>query len=252
MENKIYVRQENQGYTPSKLEDTNITLHIPIYQRLFVWEASHINQLLEDLYLKWQSSLNSPEPYYIGNIIVRKSENEWEVVDGQQRLTFLMLFGCVFGGKWGDFLFSAKGIDSRPQRIYYTGRKEDNECLYGFYESQGEKDLLNPNMECFRLCLKHFRNGEVGDGEQRKARFNDSSEELLFSEYVFHFTTFLVSFLPCYTPHQLNTIFEKMNSSGRQLEQDEIVKGMFFSSRAAKCARATSQCNTWCFKKVMR
>ena len=64
------------------------TLRVPIYQRLFVWEYSQISQLLRDLY---QASAMA-KPYYIGVITVKiNDDNEWEIVDGQQRVTTFSL-----------------------------------------------------------------------------------------------------------------------------------------------------------------
>ncbi len=62
---------------------------IPAYQRPYSWTADHASQLLDDL----ETSFSNKEiEYFIGSMIcIKKDENIFEVVDGQQRLTTLSL-----------------------------------------------------------------------------------------------------------------------------------------------------------------
>lgn len=68
-----------------------VAVRVPDYQRAFAWEAKHIDLFLKDL-VKY-------EPvgvgYYFGHFIVEENEQQWEVVDGQQRLTTFALFLMV-------------------------------------------------------------------------------------------------------------------------------------------------------------
>lgn len=65
---------------------------IPEYQRPYSWQVDNVGQLLDDL----ETSFTSKDPeYFIGSIIcIKKSDNYFEVVDGQQRLTTLSLIIC--------------------------------------------------------------------------------------------------------------------------------------------------------------
>ena len=114
------------AYTPTQLATENRKLNIPIYQRLFVWEEEQINLLLQDL----ENSFNNfPDtPYYIGIITVVEKDGKWDIVDGQQRLTFLSLFGaycCSKNPNWKSFLYT----DHDELRINYMGRPEDKDDL---------------------------------------------------------------------------------------------------------------------------
>jgi hypothetical protein len=61
---------------------------IPDYQRGYRWEEEQVKYLLKDLLDFFQSG----KPLYcLQPLVVVKRENEWEVVDGQQRLTTLFL-----------------------------------------------------------------------------------------------------------------------------------------------------------------
>ncbi len=65
-------------------------LNIPEYQRPYRWNKSNVRQLLEDIK---SSFLSGKKHYLIGSVILHdnKTENHFDIVDGQQRLTTLLL-----------------------------------------------------------------------------------------------------------------------------------------------------------------
>lgn len=79
---------------------------IPSYQRGYRWTHTQVIQLLDDV---WKFSENPPlqekgkeKPFYcLQPIVVKKhNENEWEVIDGQQRLTTITLVIHYFNEMW--------------------------------------------------------------------------------------------------------------------------------------------------------
>jgi uncharacterized protein DUF262 len=67
---------------------------VPSYQRGYRWEARQVEALLDDLAaFQLSTRQSSPDTFYCLQPIVvrRRSENEWELVDGQQRLTTIFL-----------------------------------------------------------------------------------------------------------------------------------------------------------------
>jgi len=62
---------------------------IPSYQRPYSWTVDNAVQLIDDIY---QSSRSDEREYFIGSMIcISKGQNQYEVVDGQQRLTTLSI-----------------------------------------------------------------------------------------------------------------------------------------------------------------
>lgn len=63
---------------------------IPVYQRAYSWEAEQLDVFLNDLKEQIQGGNN----YFLGNILLETiiKDVEYEVIDGQQRLTTLMIF----------------------------------------------------------------------------------------------------------------------------------------------------------------
>ena len=62
---------------------------IPSFQRGYRWERKQVIDLLEDIF----SFSKSKEQlsYYLQPIVVKKAGDKWEVLDGQQRLTSMLL-----------------------------------------------------------------------------------------------------------------------------------------------------------------
>ncbi|MGA2258057.1 MAG: DUF262 domain-containing protein [Thermoguttaceae bacterium] len=85
------------SYTPSKLFD-GWCFRVPDYQRGYAWEEDQLNDFLEDLQLLPKGSV-----HYTGNMVLQHAEGQevedkfgktysvYNVVDGQQRLTTVVL-----------------------------------------------------------------------------------------------------------------------------------------------------------------
>lgn len=213
--------------TPETIVSAHKKLSIPIYQRLFVWGQAQIDTLLNDL---WDAR-TSNEDYYLGVITVHENDSQqWEIVDGQQRLTFLTLLGCLLKkyksqgrANWDDFVCSGDG--EKELRLFFHGRPEDRKDILKYVtdSSSSFPDFNNSSFARFAERFFVFANGK------------DNSELLVFSEYCFQHAAFLVNELPMtYGPEELNLYFEKMNSTGRQLTPLEVVKGKWFSPYATR------------------
>jgi hypothetical protein len=69
---------------------------IPAYQRDYVWEEEHIEQLLDDVRRAFEMK---HESYFLGTVVVSPSKDlvgVYDLIDGQQRLTTIMLMLCAF------------------------------------------------------------------------------------------------------------------------------------------------------------
>lgn len=66
---------------------------IPVYQRPYSWGQDQVRRVLKGIIAAYQ---NEQEPYFLGTMQLMPKQNEqgqayWEIVDGQQRLTTLLL-----------------------------------------------------------------------------------------------------------------------------------------------------------------
>lgn len=70
---------------PLSVGDVSGHFYVPAYQRGYRWGEVEVRRLLEDI---WESR---DKPYYLQPVVVKRYGEEWELVDGQQRLTTLYL-----------------------------------------------------------------------------------------------------------------------------------------------------------------
>lgn len=220
----------DRPFTPKHLVEKDMMLNVPVYQRLFVWKDDQIQNLLSDLYGSYKSQSNGL--YNVGIISVwvnAKENNIWDVVDGQQRLTFLSLFAAwnvaklprdsVVRNLWQNFLFVGKKL-----RISFTGRPDDEEDIKLLAT---RKMPQSGAFRCFAETADVFF-----------AKLIDAQKSINlegFAQYVYNNCAFLVDILPDgYGSYELNLYFEKMNSTGRQLEPIDMVKGMYFAKFARR------------------
>lgn len=100
---QTYIKPSNPTYTElfeKKLGE--YTLVVPPYQRPYVWTPQKVETLLND----WKEYLLSVQyengiDYYMGTIIIHKDvENKkLNIVDGQQRLTTLLIIDYILNGE---------------------------------------------------------------------------------------------------------------------------------------------------------
>lgn len=71
-----------------KLKDllSKANLNIPEYQRPYKWSLKNVNQLIDDI-LKFKDK----SAYRLGTVVVHKDKENLNIVDGQQRITTLVL-----------------------------------------------------------------------------------------------------------------------------------------------------------------
>ncbi len=70
-------------------------LTIPEYQRPYVWTEKQINRLLNDLqeYQQWEEE--EKPLFYLGSIILHQDDNKLNIIDGQQRITTMLMMGKI-------------------------------------------------------------------------------------------------------------------------------------------------------------
>ena len=174
------------------LELNNFNFRIPLYQRPYAWGEDEIIQLLEDLKLFQEKENNS---YFLGNIVVSKKDNIFDIIDGQQRLTTLYLIVKI--------LKKEKIFD-----LEYEIREEDRKFLKEWLGNVNFPDNINPKfMENIKAIFSWKKN-------------NEDKFKTILENVVVTITEI---------PGEVDVVkyFEVMNNRGRQLEKHEILKANF-------------------------
>jgi hypothetical protein len=76
------------------LFDKKILTIIPEYQRSYIWGVEKADVLLNDLF-DFFVKLNSQENYYLGSILFYNNNENLEIIDGQQRITTLLIMEYI-------------------------------------------------------------------------------------------------------------------------------------------------------------
>lgn len=218
---------DNLSYkiTPKTVKDKKLKFRIPLYQRLFAWKSREVNQLLMDLHHHFLRTTKDNQihiidnAYYLGMLTVVKQGGFLDLIDGQQRTTVLTLLAIAFvktleEGEtqqlWTDFIDSAN-------RLYFNGRSEDRDYL---------RMLASKDVKPLQYKNKNMEDGLSVIQTYLKNNFNKEELDIFAKQVYSHLTLFVTELPPHYveTPTSLNEYFEAMNSSGKSLEQHEILK----------------------------
>ena len=119
-----------------------VHFYIPAYQRGYRWSSLQVTQLLDDIREFTQRRNPQPEEFYCLQPLVIKSRinGDFEVVDGQQRLTTLLLILRHFNER----------LAKKYQQPLFTLSYETRQGLDKFLEKPSEDDA-NDNVDFFHL-----------------------------------------------------------------------------------------------------
>ncbi|WP_047302984.1 DUF262 domain-containing protein [Pseudomonas fluorescens] len=95
-------RVKTRTETIAQLHQRNVALEIPSYQRPYIWPTEDVTKLLMDVANARQ---DGQENYFIGTLIStlgNETAGSYELIDGQQRITTLVLLALAFRERLPD------------------------------------------------------------------------------------------------------------------------------------------------------
>ena len=215
------------------------TYTIPVYQRNFAWQAEQIEQLISDI----QGAMGNDETryaedgYFVGNLIVTtrgtarsSTRPDFEVIDGQQRLTTLHLL-LTYLADCGSSPGSAH-VDC----LRYESRPRATEAL--------RRIATVPSRPAIEMELLDDEDAAIRQGYKIIEQYLDprlkGPARDRFADFLRDRVTLVRAVLPATT--DLNRYFEVMNTRGQQLQQVDIVKARLMSHLQGDAQRA---CFAW-------
>lgn len=98
-------------------------LNIPDYQRGYCWERKNILNLFNDIH-EWQNiNVRQEDCYHIGTIVLKrksKQTNEYDIIDGQQRLITLCIYNRIVGCKENIVLGQNNSTERAKYYLYHA------------------------------------------------------------------------------------------------------------------------------------
>ena len=164
-----------------------LKFEIPFYQRAYSWKKQDIEKLINDI--------NTKDGHYLGNIVVKKNDDKFIVIDGQQRLTTIYI------------IFMA--LKEKPFELDYEIDSGDGEKLKNFdinehrYINQQILEAINFVKNNKTLCEISF-----------KEKLNSA--------------IFTMTIIP--ENMKATEYFELVNTKSIQLENHQVLKARFLSN----------------------
>ena len=232
-----------------KIESTDLSVEnllkgsffvIPRFQRPYSWEEDNIDDFWNDI-----AGTNVPE-YFIGSMVVYKlSKNTLGVVDGQQRLTTIMILLCSLRDAFSQLEQHDKALGlqgfvertNRDNRTIFVLQTESSfpffqETILKYGESQlhdapgKEEDALAKASDIFRKNISNKLNSIDGDSTIKKSKKLQSKLAWLtkLRDAILELNIILVTLD---SENDAYLIFETLNTRGKDLALSDLVRNLF-------------------------
>lgn len=178
--------------------------HIPSYQRGYRWGQDEVTRLLDDVYT------NGTKNYCLQPVVVRRTKDAFELIDGQQRLTTLFLI-------YKHMHVSSSGFLDDPKfSLVYETREKSEAFLSSIDPSQKED-----NIDYWFMCDAYETIGKWFAGKDKKSTLTNMNK--FFDENV------KIIWYEVDESEDAIALFTRLNIGKIPLTSAELVKAMFLS-----------------------
>ncbi|MEI6260988.1 MAG: DUF262 domain-containing HNH endonuclease family protein [Deltaproteobacteria bacterium] len=184
-------------------------IRIPAYQRAYSWEKKHCSQFLEDL-LEQRG-----KKYYLGQLLFERDGNTLFVIDGQQRLTTIILFMSVIAK-----ILHTKGCDIESIReTYLTDIFKTIDDDQVIFKKITQKHLVSRIDDTETISQRRIIKAFVLFEEELSKFDIENLQKIQQTLENAVITTFYIS-----NKIEATQVFEYQNNRGKELSRFEIIK----------------------------
>lgn len=211
-------KKQNDDVT-EKLFYKNIHQYsIPLYQREYEWEETRVKEFIQDI---------AKRDKFLGIIILNRGIDSYEIIDGQQRITTIILLLAALFNKMSSDKKNDINLEQSPLLKYMMN---DNKIVL-INESIGDWLYLKEN----KMCIEIDENKDIYHQKdvfiKRWEQIEKNIAELPGRDFMRKLLTCKVLVLICesletYSPEQ---IFMDMNDKLKRLDVESIFKGHCFN-----------------------
>ena len=205
-------------------------LKVPLYQRSYAWEDSHVNDLYDDLLTSIRDAENE---YFIGSIVISSGDDRDEVVDGQQRLATISILLAAIREYFRENGDEARANDIQNQYLSSRNRRtqeyipnlelnsNDNNYFYSQIIISPPNDL-EPSRASHDRLKRAFRiaRGKIQSFVATTSKPADSLLDLC--DFIDEHLKVIVVKVPNHA--NAFTIFETLNDRGLELAISDLLK----------------------------
>lgn len=216
----------SQVQTADALCLNNVALVIPSYQRPYVWSSDDVLGLLNQII---NACMKGDDHYYIGTVLTSRLPNRsdsaadvtYELIDGQQRMTTLLVLALAFHAVSPSPRLKALAVLGGKPRLVFAIREEVQARLAAWAGLSDDEPVVDLHEKPYlkQLVAAH-KTAKDRLQELRKQRGPDwlaAVERFLLNQ-----VKWVNNIMPA--SMDLNGLFATLNTSGIQLEQTDILK----------------------------
>lgn len=218
--------------------------YVPSYQRGYRWTSKQVVELLQDL-LTFAIREKGRNSYYcLQPVVVRRCDNrdlgDWEVIDGQQRLTTLKILLHYLRQKIGEEDWGLLGVD--VYSINYETRKKSNDFIARLGTERDVPSDKEPiDFFYMRKAYKTMHKWFYGHDEYNRKGAPDLCDRLreardaargLLKDLLVRkpggaYTTAQVLWYEAGEGENSIRLFNRLNTGKLELTDAELIKGLF-------------------------
>jgi uncharacterized protein with ParB-like and HNH nuclease domain len=207
---------------------------IPDYQRQYSWEEEQIEQLFDDVHDAMQSEVDN---YFLGPIILIDTKEGLEVVDGQQRLTTLVIlfsvlrdFFFVDDGDSNEIKMKIKDSIKSPYGNRYRLRLITQAHNQTEFEEKILKKVATPDKKN-EDGSKFVKAATILYTKTKELENDKGKEEVIrFADYLLRNVSMVN--ITCFNRAYAIRLFQTINTRGLDLTPSDLIK----SSLYERCA----------------
>ncbi|WP_415426411.1 DUF262 domain-containing protein [Staphylococcus borealis] len=208
--------------------DSDVDYSVPVYQRNYSWKEEQIDILFNDIKVEEKG-------YYVGNLLINNTDDENNIIDGQQRLTTLSLFLLALHERLKDFKQVEKSDDVEEE--YFYAKSTLKKFLLN--DNEPRLHLLDNDKKVWENLVKVLNNGQPGGWKrytlfkryefikkELTGKLSDLDETLAFYNKIINIELLQISVPDLSDAYQ---VFASLNSKGLPLTPLDLLKNIFIS-----------------------
>jgi uncharacterized protein with ParB-like and HNH nuclease domain len=207
---------------------------IDYYQREYRWKRKHLQELIDDLYSQFSqtygpgTALEKQSKYFLGSIVISKTGDVRNIVDGQQRITTLTLLLIYLNHLQKDIADPVEGLSRLIYAQEPDGKKfkldieERNGCMSALLAGEQFNPEGHPSDSVRNLVERYSELSEILPKDL-------SDDELrMFIWWVIRNVKLIE--ITANDDGDAYTIFETMNDRGLSLTPTDMLKGYLLAN----------------------
>jgi len=224
--------------------DSDSFYQIPDYQRPYKWTDDQVEQLWDDL---WESYTNAEPNYFLGSLITATPSEQskyLDIVDGQQRITTLMILFAVVRDKYPDINKNLIEEDDNAISIHdikdSISKNERHKRLRLFTHENHQSDFQNLVLDNNCIPTKKPSKKELSSDEQPKFKFINTA--FIFNEKIdsigqldcgkfinYLYNQVKVIRIDCKSVGFAIKLFQVLNATGLDLTNADLIKSFLLN-----------------------